>query len=87
MSSRFSDDLYLYPNRTICSILEDMRAMRKTHNYSQLEACIEELQYAANRMESALSDMKDIRSIKDKLEKMKAEYRKEIAKQFKKKED
>ena len=69
------DDLYLYPNRTICSVLEDMRGMHKTHNYSQLASCIEEIQYAANRMEAALGYVSDIRKIRDKLAALKKEYR------------
>ncbi len=40
--------------RVLCSILDDMRNCHKTHNYSYMEALIEELQYRANRMEDRL---------------------------------
>lgn len=70
-------ELYLYPNRTLCSILDDLRSMHKTHNYSCLLACAEEIQYHANRMEAGLADMKDIREIRNKLTELKTEYRKE----------
>ena len=76
MSFFDSEEIYLYPSRTICAILENMRSMHKTHNYSQLAACIEELQYAADRMEAALSDVGDIRRIQEKLLELKTEYRK-----------
>lgn len=43
-----------YGNRTLCSILENMRALDKTKNYSYLDGLIEEAQYRAERMENAL---------------------------------
>lgn len=76
MSESTIRDLTFWPNRTICSILEDMRKMHDTHNYSQLQACIEELQYAANRMEAALEDNKEINRIRETLADMKLKYKK-----------
>ena len=47
------------PNRTICSVLQEMRECAKTSNYSYLPGLIEEAQSLANRMEAALWDQKD----------------------------
>lgn len=43
-----------YGTRTLCSILENMRSLNKTRNYSYLSSLIEEAQYRAERMENAL---------------------------------
>ena len=40
--------------RYMCSILENMRALCKTLNFSYLPALIEEAQYRAERMENAI---------------------------------
>lgn len=69
-------NLYLYPNRTLCSVLEDMRSMHKTRNYSALLACIEEVQYLANKMEAALHDKDDLHHTREKLSDLKREYNK-----------
>jgi hypothetical protein len=61
----------------MCSILDDMRKMRKTHNYAALESCIEELQYAGNRMEAAIADVRDVFEVKKKISDLKQEYKKE----------
>ena len=47
------------PHRYICTVLEEMRALHKTHNYAMLESQIEEVQILANRMEAALWEQKD----------------------------
>jgi len=49
--------------RTICEILDDMRACAKTANYGHLPGLIEELQYRANRMEDRLNIVKDFESL------------------------
>lgn len=46
--------------RTMCDILDDLRKADGTKNYSYLSGLIEEIQWAANRMESAIYDSKDI---------------------------
>lgn len=66
--------------RVICEILEDMRNCDKYKNYNQLAFLIEEVQFAANRMESALEDY-SFRSPQEqvmRLEKRKRELRREI---------
>ncbi len=50
----------MYPNRTLCAVLGEMRDCFKTHNFSYLNGLIEEAQSMGNRMEGALQDMKDI---------------------------
>lgn len=49
----------IYPNRTMCAVLEEMRQCTKTRNYSYLLGLIEEVQHMGNRMESKLEDSKD----------------------------
>ncbi|KKK47500.1 hypothetical protein LCGC14_3154540, partial [marine sediment metagenome] len=51
----------MYPNRSICEVLDGMRDCYKTRNFAYLLGLIEEAQYMANRMESTLSDKKDIK--------------------------
>ncbi len=46
--------------RSMCSILSDMRVADERKNYSYLNSLIEEAQYAANRMERAIGDVKEI---------------------------
>jgi len=64
-----------YSTRDLCSILEDMRAMHKTHNYSYMEGLIEELQYRASRMESAIEDVDNIKRNEERRVKLKAEIK------------
>ena len=47
-------------HRYWCTVLDEMREMHKAHNYAQLPAYIEELQTLGNRMESALSEKRDL---------------------------
>ena len=49
----------MYPNRTICDVLEAMRDCYKTRNFAYLHSLIEEAQNMANRMEASLSDKGD----------------------------
>lgn len=61
-----------YPNRTICDILSEMRTAYEARNFSYILGLIEEVQSLANRMEAAISDMKDLnegREYKSKLKK------------------
>lgn len=64
------------PNRTMCSILEEMRKLNETRNFSSLLGLIEELQSMANSMEAALSDQRDMKYYREK----RSELRKETAK-------
>lgn len=71
---------YMYPNRTACGILSDMRKAYKTRNFSYLPGLIEELQYAATRMEAAIGDLRDIARLAQRKSELKAEVRR-LAKQ------
>lgn len=52
---------YSYPNRTLCSVLEEMRQALKNKHLRHLPGLIEEAQTYANRMEAALEDWRDVR--------------------------
>jgi seryl-tRNA synthetase len=60
-------------NRTVCSVLEEMRKLNETRNYSSLLGLIEEAQFMVNRMEAALHDAKDIRRLTEKRSELKKE--------------
>lgn len=69
-----------FPNRTLCTVLSEMRKCHETRNYSYLPGLIEEAQMMGNRMESALYDRKDLdaarkelRKVRDELSKVKEE--------------
>jgi hypothetical protein len=64
-----------YSTRTMCDIIEDMRTMYKTRNFSYLMGLLEELQYRANRIENAF----DIKDQVERYEKLRIKYKKEIA--------
>ena len=64
-----------YLNRSLCSVLEDMRTCFKTYNFSPMLGLIEEAQVMGNRMEAALEDGHDIE--------MAAERRAELKKKLK----
>ncbi len=63
-------------NRTICSVLDEMRKANETRNYSILLSLIEEVQTLANRMEAALYDYGDV----EHMEEAKRELKKELKK-------
>jgi hypothetical protein len=63
------------PNRTICSIIEECRSCTKTGNYSYLPGLLEEIQSAANRMEAALWDQKDLERLREKRKELEAEIK------------
>lgn len=63
------------PNRTICQVLEEMRKLYETRNFSGLLGLVEEAQTMANRMEAKLYTAKDIQYGED----IKANLKKEIA--------
>jgi hypothetical protein len=64
------------PNRTVCSVLEEMRKCNETRNYSYLLGLIEEVQTIVNRMEAGLYDKGDINYITKELRELKAEKKK-----------
>lgn len=66
---------YYYPNRTLCSVLEEMRKRYETRNFADLLGLIEEAQSAANRMEAGLSDTKDIRKLVETRSKLRKEVK------------
>jgi len=57
-------DIYHLPaanvswNRTLCSVLDEMRKCYETRNFAPLHGLIEEAQTYGNRMEAKLSDVK-----------------------------
>ena len=74
-------------NRYICDVLEEMRTSTKTLNFAMIPSLIEEVQTMANRMEMALSDMKDLERLKMSIVEKKEELEKlekKIAKKKKK---
>ena len=74
-------------NRYICDVLEEMRTSTKTLNFALIPSLIEEVQTMANRMEMALSDMKDLEQLKMSIVEKKEELKKlekKIAKKKKK---
>lgn len=64
------------PSRTICAVLEEMRACYKTRNFAALAGLVEEVQSLANRMESGLEDQHDVERLRDQKGKLKAEIKK-----------
>lgn len=65
----------MYPNRTLCGVLEEMRACYKTRNFASLLGLIEEAQAMGNRMEASLFDKHDYEKIRDKLKEAKNELK------------
>jgi hypothetical protein len=51
-------------NRTLCSVLEEMRKCHETRNFAVLPGLIEEAQTYGNRMEAKLSDVRDYAQLK-----------------------
>lgn len=51
---------YVGYSRTMCEVLDEIRKLDETRNYSPLAGLIEELQSMANRMEAALGTTKDL---------------------------
>lgn len=48
------DKFYTYPNRTLCSVLDDMRKCHETRNYSYLRDLVMEAYELTMRMMDAL---------------------------------
>ena len=62
-------------NRYVCDVLEEMRTRVKTLNFAMIPSLIEEVQTMANRMEMALEDMKDLKSLKNEIHDKKEELK------------
>lgn len=68
------------PNRYLCTVLEEMRTCHKTRNFSYLIGLIEEAQVLAERMESALSDKKELGVWHNRVKAEKSEYKRLLKK-------
>ncbi len=66
---------YYYANRTVCTVLEEMRKCFDTLNFAPVKGLIEEVQMLANRMESALSEKKDVEELHKERKKLLEEVR------------
>ena len=63
-------------NRSLCDVLQEMRDCHKTRNYSYLPGLIEEAQSMGSRMESALWDQKELRTLQADISKLKKKKKK-----------
>lgn len=70
------------PNRYVCDVLDEMRKLYETRNFSGLLGLIEEVQTLVNRMEAGLRDYKDAGYNEDRIREIKEEL-KELRKQKK----
>lgn len=73
---------YYGVNRYLCTVLDAMRKCDETKNYSYLIGLIEEAQYLGTAMEDALSDVNDVKRLKEDRSKLKKEC-KELEKKVK----
>jgi len=73
MSRYLTMDTSTFPDRTICDVLKEMRALYKTCNFSPMPGLIEELQVLANRMEANLDVNKTYFEVRDEIKKSKKE--------------
>lgn len=70
------------PNRYVCDVLDEMRKLYETRNFSGLLGLIEEVQTLVNRMEAGLRDYKDAGYNEDRIAEIKKEL-KELRKEKK----
>lgn len=61
-------------NRYICDVIEDMRKMYATRNFSGFLGSVEEIQSMASRMENKLSDYREVDDIHKAYKKLKKEF-------------
>ena len=54
---------YFHLHRTLCDVLEEMRACWKTRNFAPMKGLIEEAQGMGNRMEASLYEVKDLKKL------------------------
>lgn len=78
----------MYPHRTLCTVLDELRDCYKTRNFSYMMGLIEEVQSLGNRMEASIDYKNDIeryhREAKEAYDK-REELQKEVEKLEKKK--
>lgn len=67
----FVTDTSTYPSRTICEVLNEIRALYKTCNFGAIPGLVEELQMLADRMEAKLDTQKTYFQIRDEIRKLK----------------
>ena len=75
--------MYYGCNRYLCEVLDEMRALTKSMNFSMLSSLIEEVQVMGNRMEAGLSDISDFEKLHDDITREKKEL-KDLQKEIKK---
>lgn len=66
---------YYYLNRTLCDVLDEMRKLHESRNYSSMLGLIEEAQSMANRMEAKLNDVKDCDRLRKDIKKLRDEIK------------
>ena len=59
------------PNRTLCAVLEEIRKVHETRNYSYLLSLVEEAQTMGNRMEAGLWDKNDYERVRKEVKELK----------------
>ena len=63
-------------NRTLCDVLDEIRKLDSTKNYSSLLSLVEEIQSMANRMEAKLGDVRDFADLENDISVLKKEIKK-----------
>lgn len=66
-------------NRSLCDVLDEMRKLYETRNFSGLLGLIEEAQSMANRMEAGLGDKKDLIAMHEEWDGLRKKIKKERA--------
>ena len=56
---------YFHLHRTLCDVLEEMRACWKTRNFAPMKGLIEEAQGMGNNMEASLYEIKDLKKLRE----------------------
>ena len=67
-------EVYFF-GRTVCDVLEEMRAAYESRNFSHLLGLVEEAQSMVNRMEEGLSALKVIRKLKVQIKDLRIEVK------------
>jgi hypothetical protein len=62
-------------NRTMCDVLNELRKCYETRNFANMLSLVEEVQSMGNRMEAALYDIKDLKSLHKDIKKAKKELK------------
>lgn len=65
----------MFPNRTLCDVLREMRECYNSRNFSHLLGLIEEAQTMGNRMEAGLEYGRDINRLHAKTSKLYKEWK------------